>query len=130
MKRFQRNVVFKAVSEKLTIFQKPTCSKCRATLAILKDSGVDFESVNYYETPLTEEKLRELVTKLNLTLRDILRKDEPLARDLGAVSDEELIKIMVSNPDLIQRPIVMRGDEARVCRHQRMLMSYFSLVSF
>ena len=116
MKRFQRNVVFNAVSEKLTIFQKPTCSKCRATLAILKDSSVDFESVNYYETPLTEEKLRELVTKLNLTLRDILRKDEPLARDLGAVSDEELIKIMVSNPDLIQRPIVVRGDEARVCR--------------
>ena len=104
------------MSEKLTIFQKPTCSKCRATLAILKDSGVDFESVNYYETPLTEEKLRELVTKLNLTLRDILRKDEPLARELSAVSDDELIKIMADNPDLIQRPIVVRGDKARVCR--------------
>lgn len=104
------------MSEKLTIFQKPTCSKCRATLAILKDSGVDFDSVNYYETPLTQEKLREIVSKLNLTLRDILRKDEPLARDLGSKSDDELIKIMVDNPDLIQRPIVVRGDQARICR--------------
>lgn len=77
---------------------------------------MDFDSVNYYETPLTQEKLRELVSKLNLTLRDILRKDEPLARDLGSISDDELIKIMVDNPDLIQRPIVVRGDEARVCR--------------
>lgn len=104
------------MSEKLTIFQKPTCSKCRATLAILKDSGVDFDSVNYYETPLTQEKLRELVSKLNLTPKDILRKDEPLAPDLGSISDDELIKVMVDNPDLIQRPIVVRGDEARVCR--------------
>jgi arsenate reductase len=104
------------MSEKLTIYQKPTCSKCRATLAILQKNGVDFDSVNYYETPLTQEKLRELVSKLNLTLRDILRKDEPLARDLGSITDDELIKIMVDNPDLIQRPIVVRGDEARVCR--------------
>lgn len=77
---------------------------------------MDFDSVNYYETPLTQEKLREIVSKLNLTLRDILRKDEPLARDLGSKSDDELIKIMVDNPDLIQRPIVVRGDQARICR--------------
>ena len=104
------------MSDKITIFQKPTCSKCRATLAILGDSGEDFESVNYYETPLTAEVLRDLVRKLNLPLRDILRKDEPLARDLGSVSDDELIQIMVKNPDLIQRPIVVRGDKARICR--------------
>lgn len=104
------------MSDKLTIYQKPTCSKCKATLAILNDSGKDFDSVNYYETPLTQEVLRELVHKLNVPLRDILRKDEPLARDLGSVSDDELVKIMVENPDLIQRPIVVRGDKARICR--------------
>lgn len=104
------------MKEKITIYQKPTCSKCRATLAILKDSGVEFESVNYYETPLTEENIRDLLDKLNLSLRDILRKDEPLAKDLGSVSDDALIKIMVENPDLIQRPIVVRGDTARLCR--------------
>ena len=104
------------MEEKITIYQKPTCSKCKATLAILKDSGVEFESVNYYETPLTEEGIRDLLDKLNVPLRDILRKDEPLARDLGSVSDDALIKIMVDNPDLIQRPIVVRGSKARLCR--------------
>lgn len=104
------------MEDKLTIYQKPTCSKCRATLAILRDSGVEFESINYYETPLTEEEIRDLLDKLNLPLRDILRKDELLAQDLESVSDDALIKIMVDNPDLIQRPIVVRGDKARLCR--------------
>ncbi|MEO6697519.1 MAG: ArsC/Spx/MgsR family protein, partial [Gammaproteobacteria bacterium] len=58
--------------------------------------------------------------KLGLSARDVLRSDEPLARDLGLaerdVSDEELIQIMVEHPDLIQRPIVVRGDEAVLCR--------------
>ncbi|GJL71144.1 MAG: arsenate reductase [Nitrosomonas sp.] len=104
------------MEDKITIYQKPTCSKCRATLEILRDSGVEFESINYYETPLTEERIRDLLDKLNVPLRDILRKDEPLARDLGSVSDDALIKIMVENPDLIQRPIVVRGSKAKLCR--------------
>ena len=106
------------MSEKITIYQKPTCSKCRATLAILNDSGEEFEAVNYYETPLTVEKLLELVQKLNVSLRDVLRKDESLAHDLGvmSLSDDELVQVMVDNPDLIQRPIVVRGDKAALCR--------------
>ncbi len=106
------------MSEKITIYQKPTCSKCRATLAILDNGGEDFESINYYETPLTVEKLLELVQKLNVSLRDVLRKDESLARDLGvmSMSDDELVQVMVDNPDLIQRPIVVRGDKAALCR--------------
>ncbi len=102
------------MSDKITIYQKPSCSKCRATLAILGESGEQFESINYYETPLTVEKLNDLVLKLNLSLRDILRNDESM--DLAELSDDELIKVMVNNPDLIQRPIVVRGDQARLCR--------------
>ncbi len=104
------------MNDKIIIYQKPTCSKCRATLSLLKDSGKEFESINYYETPLTADKLRELVRKLNMTVRDILRKDEPLARTLDAVSDDELINAMVENPDLIQRPIVVWGNKAKLCR--------------
>ncbi|AEJ00440.1 arsenate reductase like protein [Nitrosomonas sp. Is79A3] len=102
--------------DKIVIYQKPTCSKCRATLSLLKESGEEFESINYYETPLTIDKLRELVQKLNLPVRDLLRKDEPSAGNLGAASDDEIIKAMVENPDLIQRPIVVRGSKARLCR--------------
>lgn len=104
------------MSDKIIIYQKPTCSKCRATLSLLEDSGEEFESVNYYEAPLAADKLRELIQKLNMSVRDILRKDEPSARSLSAASDDEIIEAMVENPDLIQRPIVVRGDKARLCR--------------
>ena len=108
------------MSDKITIYQKPTCSKCRATLSILKDNKEGFESINYYEVPLTSDQLRELREKLGLSVRDMLRSEEQLARSLNLternLSDDELIDIMVENPDLIQRPIVVRGDQAVLCR--------------
>jgi arsenate reductase (glutaredoxin) len=108
------------MGDRITVYHKPTCSKCRATLALLKDSGQEFDAVNYYEVPLTIERLGELIEKLGLPVRDVLRSDEPLARSLKLaerqLSDDELIKIMVDNPDLIQRPIVVRDDEAVLCR--------------
>ncbi len=114
------------MSNKITIYQKPTCSKCRATLAILKESREEFEAVNYYEMPLTIEQLRGLIEKLGVPVRDVLRSDELLARSLKLaeqqLSDDELIKIMVDNPDLIQRPIVVRGDEAVLCRPAEKVM--------
>ena len=104
------------MNDKIIVYQKPTCSKCRATLSLLKDSGEEFESINYYETPLTIDKLRELIQKLDLPVQDILRKDEPAAQNLSTASDDEIIKAMVENPDLIQRPIVVRGSKAKLCR--------------
>ncbi len=102
--------------EKLTVYQKPTCSKCRTTLSLLKERGVDFQAINYYENPLTEAELRVLLKKLGLTAREILRKDEPLARELGLAkgnfSEEKLLALMAKHPDLIQRPIVVSGDRA------------------
>ena len=104
------------MKKKLTVYQKPTCSKCRTTLCFLNERGVEFEAINYYETPFTEADLRLLLKKLGLTAGEILRKDEPVARQLGVgkkdFSDEELIALMVKHPDLIQRPIVVRGDKA------------------
>jgi arsenate reductase len=104
------------MNKKLTVYQKPTCSKCRSTLRLLKERGVEFEAVNYYETPITEADLRVLLKKLGLTAREILRKDEPVAKQLNIgkkdFSDDELIALMAKHPDLIQRPIVVRGDQA------------------
>ena len=93
-----------------------TCSKCRTTLRLLNESGVEFEAINYYETPITEADLRMLLKKLGLTVRQILRKDEPVAKRLGIgkkdFSDKELIALMAKYPDLIQRPIVEGGAQA------------------
>ena len=104
------------MKKKLTVYQKPTCTKCRTTLRLLKERGAEFEAINYYETPLTEPDLQGLLKKLGLTAREILRKDEPVAKQLGIgkkdFSDEELIALMAKHPDLIQRPIVVRGSQA------------------
>jgi len=104
------------MNKKLTVYHKPTCTKCRSTLRLLKERGAAFEAINYFETPLTEADLRGLLKKLGLSAREILRKDEPVAKDLGIskrdFSDDELIALMAKHPDLIQRPIVVRGDKA------------------
>ncbi len=108
------------MSDKIIIYQKPTCNTCKTALGLLKESGEEFKAVNYYEAPLTIEQLQGLIGKLGLQARDVLRWGEPLARSLKLaerqLSEEELIRIMVENPDLIQRPIVVRGDDAVLCR--------------
>ncbi len=108
------------MSDRIKVYQKPTCSKCRTTIGLLRERGADFESINYYETPLVVEELRELINKLGITPRDLLRKGEQVYRDLGlakrALSDAELIQLMVENPDLIQRPIVVKGEKAVLAR--------------
>lgn len=100
------------MSKKITIYQKPTCSKCREALIILNESGQAFDSVNYYTDRLTVNVLRELVRKLGIPVRGLLRADEPLARGTEAMDDSELLQLMAENPDLIQRPIVVCGDDA------------------
>jgi len=83
---------------------------------LLRESGVPFEKVNYYLEPLSKKKLTELVRKLKLKPRELLRKSEPIYKELGLadrnLSDAELIALMVEHPDLLQRPIVERGDRA------------------
>jgi arsenate reductase (glutaredoxin) len=83
---------------------------------LLRESGVPFEKVNYYVEPLTQKKLTELVRKMNVKPRELLRKSEAIYKELGLASDEfsdsELIALMVEHPDLLQRPIVERGDRA------------------
>ena len=83
---------------------------------LLRESGVPFEKVNYYVEPLSKKKLTDLVRKLKLKPRELLRKSEPVYKELGLAdgefSDSELIALMVQHPDLLQRPIVERGDRA------------------
>ena len=87
---------------------------------LLRESGIPFEKVNYYIEPLSRKKLTELLRKMNLKPRDLLRKGEPAYKELGLAddkfSDNELIGFMIEHPDLIQRPIVERGNRAVLAR--------------
>lgn len=104
------------MKDKITVYEKPTCTKCREMDRLLRESGIDFEKVNYYIAPLTRKKLRELLAKMNLPARALLRTSEPIYRELGLAKDEftedEIISLMIEHPDLIQRPIVERGSRA------------------
>ena len=83
---------------------------------LLRESGVPFDKVNYYIEPLSRKKLTELVRKLGMKPRELLRKGEAAYKDLGLAedkfSDSELIALMIEHPELLQRPIVERGDRA------------------
>jgi arsenate reductase len=105
---------------KITVYEKPTCTKCRELDKFLRENGVDFDKVNYYIEPLTEKKLAELIQKMGIRPRDLLRTSEQVYRELGLgkgeFSDQEIISMMVKHPDLIQRPIVERGSRAVLAR--------------
>ncbi|HKN86504.1 MAG TPA: arsenate reductase family protein [Nitrospiraceae bacterium] len=105
---------------KITIYQKPTCTTCRQAVQILKDSGQPFDAINYYEKRFTKARLKGLLTKAGLQARDVLRTKEDLYKSLGLakkdLSEEELLTLMIDHPDLIQRPIVEKGDTVILAR--------------
>ena len=109
-----------AEPDSIVIYQKPTCTTCRQVYAILKESGVDVEAVNYYLEPIGRDKLRELLRKMGIPARQLLRTNEEIYRQLGLrdqeLTETELVDLMVAHPDLIQRPIVERGDRAVLAR--------------
>jgi len=104
----------------ITIYQKPTCTTCRQVYAVLKESGVDVDSVNYYVEPLTKTKLKALLKKLGMKAREVMRVKEPIYRKLRIATrpytEQQLVDLMVRYPDLLQRPIVEKGKKALLAR--------------
>ena len=105
---------------KIVIYQKPTCTTCRQVYKALKESGVDLEAVDYYVDAIPKAKLVELLRKMHMKPRDLLRTKEEIYKALKLagrdVSDDELVELMIKHPDLIQRPIVERGARAILAR--------------
>jgi arsenate reductase (glutaredoxin) len=104
------------MSDTITVYEKPTCTTCRKLVTLLEEEGIDFERVDYFVEPLDRERLVTLLRKAGLTPRDVLRAREPAYRELGLAdpdrTDEELLDALVAHPNLLQRPIVERGERA------------------
>ena len=99
----------------ITIYHNPKCRKSREGLEYLKSKGVDFQVVEYLKTPFTRELLKETLMKLNLKPHDLARTQEDVYKEKfrgKSFTDEEWITILLENPKLIQRPIVMKGYKA------------------
>ncbi|MBA2487503.1 MAG: arsenate reductase (glutaredoxin) [Nitrospira sp.] len=104
----------------ITIYQKPTCSTCREAVRLVRESGQPFKAINYYEQRFTKSQLKTLVKKAGLAVRDVLRTKEDLYKSLKLsdhnMSDDDLLDLMVTHPDLIQRPLVEKGHQALLAR--------------
>ncbi len=106
--------------DRLVMYQKPTCTTCRQVMMILKESGVDFDAIDYIIDPIPLPKLRELVRKLGLPPRALLRTKEKAYADLGLdraqLSDEDILRSLAEHPELLQRPILELGSRAVLAR--------------
>jgi arsenate reductase len=102
----------------LTVYEKPTCTTCKNLALLLRERGIDFDSVDYHVEGLTEPELRGLLAKAGVGPRELLRGREAKAveLDVDALDDEALIATMVEHPALVERPIVVRGDRAVLAR--------------
>ena len=86
---------------------------------LFRENGIDFERVNYFVEPLTEPKLDALLNKAGLRPFEVLRKGDPAFKELGLSADtpdSEVIRAIIANPRLLQRPIVEVGDKAVLAR--------------
>ena len=100
------------------IYHNPRCGTSRRTLALLRDKGIEPEIVEYLKTPYTVDSLKDLLGRLDLPAKAILRKKDAAAAgiDPDALSEKALIEAMAKNPIIVERPIVVSGDKAALGR--------------
>ncbi|MDR6349503.1 arsenate reductase (glutaredoxin) [Pantoea sp. SORGH_AS_0659] len=105
----------------VSIYHNPRCSKSRETLALLQERGIEPDVVLYLETPPDVPTLKRLLKQLGMhSARELMRRKEDLYQELAladsALSEVQLLQAMVDHPKLIERPIVIKGEQARIGR--------------
>ncbi len=103
----------------MKIYHNPRCSKSRQGLAILKDSKVTFDTVEYLKNPISKEELTTIIKLLGIKPIDLVRKNEAIWKENykgKELSDDDIIEAMVSYPKLIERPIVVHNGKAVIGR--------------
>lgn len=115
---------------KITVYEKPTCTTCRKVSKIFSDNGVDFEKVNYYVEPFSKSQLRSLLKKMKMKPSELLRTKEEVYKQLKMkernFSEDEILDLMIKHPDLVQRPIVEKGNKAILARPAEKINELFS----
>ncbi len=106
--------------EKINVYEKPACTTCRKMIKLLKEKGYDFDRINYYIEPFTREKLEELLKKAGMKPSELIRRkgDPYKSLDMKNINytEEQILNFMVGNPDLVERPIIEKGNKAVLAR--------------
>jgi arsenate reductase len=104
----------------VTIYHNPACGTSRNTLALIRNSGVEPEIVEYLKTPPSRDRLADLIRRMGVPVRGVLREKGTLYAELGlddpSLSDDRLLDAMIAHPILINRPIVETPLGVRLCR--------------
>lgn len=104
----------------VTIYHNPKCQTSRNVLGYIREAGIEPKIVEYLKTPPSRDALKKLIERMGAHARDVLRWKEPLANEMGldkeTSSEDELLDAMMAHPILINRPIVVNGNQVRLCR--------------
>ena len=111
----------------MKIYHNPRCSKSRQALALLHDTGCEVEVIEYLNTPPTPDELADVISKLGITPEELVRKKETTFRELGlhdqTLTDAQWLRVLCENPRLIERPIVINGQQAIVGRPPELIQT-------
>ena len=110
----------------ITILHNPRCSKSREGLLLLENHGKKFEVIKYLETQITEEQLKHIISLLDINPIELVRKNETIWKSEFknmVLSDDDIIKTMIKNPKLIERPIVINGKKAVIGRPSQNILN-------
>lgn len=97
-----------------TIYHNPRCQKSRQTLELLQKNNIEPEVIEYLKTPFTEKELKAILGKLNLKPSELIRSKEEKIKELklDLTNQDKVFQAMVKHPELVERPIVVKGDKA------------------
>lgn len=112
--------------QNITIYHNPNCGTSRNTLALIKHQGIEPSVIEYLDNPPDETTLRDLITKMGITPRQLLRVNVPPYAehrlDNLSLTDDDLIEAMLADPLLINRPIVVSDKGVKLCRPSEVVL--------
>src|SRR5437879_8672210 len=115
----------------ITIYHNPNCGTSRNTLAMIRNTGVEPQIIEYLKTPPTREVFKDLIAKAGLTVRQAIREKGTPYAELGldnpALTDEQLLDAMLAHPILINRPFVVTSKGVRLCRPSELALEILPL---